>query len=475
MLVLGPNNARPRHRVPVLAAATLMMLSQSLAQVQAQPLSTPVSTFTLANGLQVVVVPDHRAPVVTHYVWYRAGAADETPGVSGVAHFLEHLMFKSTDKIASGDFSRIVARLGGQDNAFTTHDMTGYFQRIAKDRLRTVMEMEADRMQNLRLTEKEVTTERDVIMEERRSRTDNNPSSILAEQMSASLYQNHPYRIPIIGWMHEMAKLSREDALAFYTRFYAPNNAIVVVAGDVTVEEVRKLADATYGVLKPNSTIPATRVRPQEPPHPAPRRVELKDARVGNASIRRFYLTPSLANAKPGEAEALYVMMKILGNGPTSRLYQRLVAEENIASNAGGWYAGTGLDGGTIGLYAVAAAGVGLDRVEISIDAVLRELCDKGVTEDELGRAKKAFISEFIYESDSQSQLARRYGEGLLIGQTLDEINNWPTAIMKVTAEDILHVANAHLDLRKSVTGTLLPAAPEAVAQPAPKPVSNRS
>jgi zinc protease len=413
--------------------------------------------------------------VVTHYVWYRAGSADETPGVSGVAHFLEHLMFKSTDKIASGDFSRIVSRLGGQDNAFTTHDMTGYFQRIAKDRLRTVMEMEADRMQNLRLTEKEVATERDVIMEERRSRTDNSPSSILAEQMSASLYQNHPYRVPIIGWMHEMAKLTREDALAFYKRFYAPNNAIVVIAGDVTVEEVRKLADATYGALTPNSAISPSRVRPQEPPHPAPRRVELKDARVGNASIRRFYLTPSLATAKPGEAEALYVMMKILGNGPTSRLYQRLVAEESIASNAGGWYAGTGLDGGTIGVYAIAASGVGLDRVEASIDAVLRELCEKGVTEDELSRAKKAFISEFIYESDSQSQLARRYGEGLLIGQTLDEINNWPAAIMKVTAEDIVQVANAHLDLRKSVTGTLLPAAPEAVAQPAPKPVSNRS
>jgi zinc protease len=465
----------PGKRHLLVITTAVMMLMHSLQPSQAKPLATQVSTFTLANGLEVVVVPDHRAPVVTHYVWYRAGSADEPPGVSGIAHFLEHLMFKSTDKIASGEFSKIIARLGGQDNAFTTHDMTGYFQRISKDHLRTVMEMEADRMQNLRLTEKEVATEREVIMEERRSRTDNNPSSILSEQMSASLYQNHPYRIPIIGWMHEMAKLSREDALAFYKRFYAPNDAIVVVAGDITVEEVKKLAEATYGALKPNPAITSKRVRPQEPPHPAARRVELKDPRVGNASVRRFYLAPSLATAEEGEAEALYVLMKIAGNGPTSRLYQQLVAEEHIASNAGGWYAGTGLDGGTIGVYAIAAEGVGLDRVEASIDAVLRNLCEKGVTENELTRAKKAFISDFIYEADSQSQLARRYGEGLLIGQTIEQINNWPTAIMKVTAADVLRVANKHLDLRKSVTGTLLPAPPEAVAEPAPRPGSNKS
>jgi zinc protease len=320
-----------------------------------------------------------------------------------------------------------------------------------------------------------VATERDVILEERRSRTDNSPSAILSEQMSASLYQNHPYRIPIIGWMHEMAKLSREDALAFYKRFYAPNNAIVVVAGDVTLEEVRSLAEATYGVLKPNPAIPEKRVRPQEPPHPAPRRVELKDPRAGTASVRRFYLAPSLATAADGEAEALYLLMKIAGSGATSRLYQRLVAEEHIASSAGGWYSGTGLDGGTIGIYAVAADGVGLDKVEASIDRVLHELRHTSVTANELDRAKKSFISEFIYESDSQSQLARRYGEGLLIGQTIDQINNWPAAISKITAQDILRVANTHLDLRSSVTGTLLPVAPDAEADTVPKLTSNKS
>ena len=451
----------------LLMALSLMMLSPTLATARASSVSTKVSEFKLDNGLQVVVVPDHRAPVVTHYVWYRVGAADEPPGTSGIAHFLEHLMFKSTDKIASGDFSKIVSRLGGQDNAFTTNDMTGYFQRISKDRLKTMMEMEADRMVNLKLTEKEVTTERAVIIEERRSRTENNPSSILAEQMSAALYQNHPYRIPIIGWMHEMEKLSREDALNFYKRHYAPNNAIVVVAGDVTVEEVKALAEATYGKVPANPAI-KPRVRPQEPVQRAGRRVDLKDPRAGNSSVRRYYLAPAYGTAQPGEAEALHLLLKIAGQGATSRLYQKLVAEAKIASSAGGWYSGSGLDSGSIGLYAVAAPDVGLDKVEAAMDGVLNELRAKPVTPDELERAKKAYIADFIYEADSQSALARRYGEGLIIGQTIEQINNWPAAIAKVTAEDVQRVAAKFLDIRSSVTGTLVPLPPQAEADSAP-------
>jgi zinc protease len=457
----------------LLLALTLAMFTQTIDTLKASPAVSGVSEFKLANGLQVVVVPDHRAPVVTHYVWYRVGSADEPAGVSGIAHFLEHLMFKSTDKIESGSFSKIIARMGGQDNAFTSHDVTGYYQRIAKDRLKTVMEMEADRMLNLKLAEKEVATEREVIIEERRSRTENSPSSILSEQMSAALYQNHPYRIPIIGWMHEMAKLSREDALAFYKGHYAPNNAIVVVAGDVTAEEVKALTEAAYGALKPNPEI-KKRQRAQEPPHRAARRLELKDPRAGNASVRRFYLTPSLPTAAPGEAEALYLLLKIAGNGSTSRLYQKLVSEEKIASSAGGWYSGTGLDSGSIGLYAVAAEGVDLDKVEAGIDRVLHELREKGVTKDELDRAKKAFIAEFVYESDSQSALARRYGEGMILGLTIDQVNDWPAAIARVTAEDVQRVAAKHLDIRNSVTGRLIPTPPELESTSALKPAANK-
>ena len=466
-----PGTCRLR-RFALTLAIGLMMFAQTIQTLNASPAVSRVSEFTLSNGLQVIVVPDHRAPVVTHYVWYRVGSADEPPGVSGIAHFLEHLMFKSTDKIPSGAFSRTVAKLGGQDNAFTSHDVTGYYQRISKNHLSKVMEMEADRMMNLKLTEKEVATEREVIIEERRSRTENNPSSILSEQMSAALYQNHPYRIPIIGWMHEMAKLSREDALAFYKRFYAPNNAIVVVAGDVTDAEVRQLAEAAYGQLKPNADI-KKRQRPQEPPHRAPRRLEIKDPRAGNASVRRFYLAPSIPTAAPGEAEALYLLMKIAANGSTSRLYQRLVSEEKIASSAGGWYSGTGLDSGSIGVYAVAAADVDLDRVEASIDAVLKELREKGVTKEELDRAKKAFIAEFVYESDSQSALARRYAEGALLGLGIDRVNGWPADIAKVTAEDIQRVAAKHLNLQNSVTGRLIPMSGEA-ENAALKPAANK-
>jgi zinc protease len=450
-----------------------MLITQSFATAQANP-ANRVSEFKLANGLVLVVVPDTRAPVITHMVYFRVGSADEPPGVSGIAHFLEHLMFKSTDKLANGEFSAIVSRLGGQHNAFTSYDYTAYFERVAKDRLKNVMSMEADRMVNLRLGEAEVATERQVIIEERRVRTENVPSSLLTEQMSAALYQNHPYRIPIIGWMHEMAKLSREDALAFYKRFYAPNNAIVVVTGDVNPAEVKALAEATYGILPANPDI-GPRVRPQEPEQRAARRVELKDPRAGNASVRRYYLAPALTTAQPGEAEALYLLMKVAGMGGTSRIYQKLVAEEKIASSAGGWYSGLSLDSGSIGFYAVAAENVPLDKVEQGIDRVVRELREKGITEAELERAKKQFIAEFVYESDSQEQLARRYGGGLALGLTIDQINGWPAAIAKVTVTQVIEAAAKYLDIRRSVTGTLVPTAPSPENLPAPPASAKRS
>ena len=458
----------PGKRLSVLALGLTLMLTAQIAPTALAAASPRVSEFKLANGLTLVVVPDNRAPVVTHMVWIRAGAADEPPGVSGIAHFLEHLMFKSTEKLANGEFSAIVTRLGGQQNAFTSSDYTAYYQRVAKDRLKTMMEMEADRLVNLRLDPKEVDTERQVIIEERRLRVENVPSSILGEQMSATLYQNHPYRIPVIGWMHEMAKLSREDALAFYKRFYAPNNAIVVVTVDVDTNEVKVLAEATYGKLPANPQVVTKRVRPQEPEQRAPRRVDLKDPRAGNASLRRYYLAPTLLKSEPREAEALYLLMKIAGGGGTSRLYQSLVVQDKVASSAGGWYSGLYLDSGSIGVYAVAAEGVGLDKVEQSIDRVVTDLREKGVTQAELDRAKRQFLAEFVYESDSQESLARRYGSGLALGLTVAEIDRWPETIAQVTVDDVKRVAAKHLDMRHSVTGTLVPEStePENVAAP---------
>ncbi|HWB44793.1 MAG TPA: pitrilysin family protein [Hyphomicrobiaceae bacterium] len=438
---------------------TLMLLAQTFEKLEAATVATRVSTFMLANGLQVVVIPNHRAPVVTQYVWYRAGGADEPRGVSGIAHFLEHLMFKSTNNIGSGEFSKIVARMGGQDNAFTTQDYTGYFERIAKDRLPAVMRMEADRMVNLKLTEEEVATERAVILEERRSRVENNPAGILNEQMLATLYQNHPYGIPVIGWMHEMAKLSRADAIDFYKHHYAPNNAVLVIAGDVTLDEVKRLAEETFGAIPAKPDI-APRVRPSEPPARAARRVALADPRAGNASIRRYYLAPSYRTAGGNDAEALDLLMRIAGYGGTSRLYQALVVNDKVASNAGGWYVGWAYDNGSLGVHAVAAEGVGLDKVEAAMDRVLADLRQHGVTEAELERAKKNELADFVYQSDNQASLARRYGQGVILGMTIEQIEAWPSRIAKVTAADLQRVAAKYLDLRSSVTGTLTPAPP---------------
>ena len=451
-------------------AASLVTLMLSLSSYFSEAHATPRATeFALANGMKVVVVEDHRAPVVTHMVWYRVGAADEPPGVSGIAHFLEHLMFKSTDKIPNGEFSKIVSRIGGQDNAFTGHDVTAYFQRIAKDRLPQVMEMEADRMVNLRLEEKEVLTERNVILEERRSRTENNPSAILDEQMNAMLYLSHPYGLPVIGWEHEMAQLSRDDALTFYKRFYAPNNAILVVTGDITPEELRPLAEATYGKLPANADVKA-RARPQEPPHRAARRIELKDPRAGRPSFHRSYLAPAYLGAAPGEAEALDLLLKVLASGSTSRIYKRAVIEDKVAASTGGWYSGSARDSGKITVYAVPTDGVALDKVEAAIDLAIDDVKVNGISEAELARAKKTYLAEYVYDSDNQASLARRYGWSLTVGRTVKDIEEWPDRIAKVTLDDVKKVAAKYLDIRRSVTGTLIPISPDAPAAVAEKP-----
>ena len=426
-----------------------------------------VTEFKLANGMHIVVIPDRRAPVVTHMIWYRVGAADEPRGVSGIAHFLEHLMFKGTKQVASGDFSRIVARLGGNDNAFTGHDATAYFQRVAKQHLRQVMSMEADRMVNLTLDEREVMTERDVVLEERRSRVENSPSSILSEQMSAALYQNHPYGIPVIGWMHEIEQYTKEKALDFYKRHYGPNNAILVVAGDAEPDEVRKLAEETYGKIPANPQI-TERVRVKEPPHRAPRRIEYRDPRAGRITVSRHYLVPSYNTAAPGEAEALDLMMKVAAGGSTSRLYRSLVVDKKIASSASGYYSGSNMDSGIIGFSAVVGTGSTVAEVEAAIDAVIEEMKTTPVSVEELDRAKRLYAAEYIYQTDSQSSLARRYGWGLVTGATVAQIDAWPMELAKVTVEQVQAAAVNHLLLNNSVTGVLLPEAkaPDAPAAP---------
>jgi zinc protease len=414
-----------------------------------------VTHFTLANGLEVVVIPDHRAPVVTHMLWYKVGSADEVPGKSGLAHFLEHLMFKGTANNPAGRFSQVVATVGGQENAFTSSDYTGYFQRVPRDQLSAMMQFEADRMTGLVLTDEVVRPELSVVLEEQNMRVANNPAARLGQMMDAALYVNHPYGRPVIGWRHEIEQLDRGDALAFYRRFYTPNNAILLITGDVTPDQVRTMADATYGKI-PRVAEVGPRIRPQEPAPEAARSVTLADARVTQPNISRYYLVPSSTTARPGESEALDVLAHILGRGSNSRLYQELVMGKRIAVNAGANYDGTAVDNTRLTVYATPKPGTSLAALEEAIDAVVAEVLGKGITDDELERAKSRMIADAVYANDSQRTLAQWYGAALATGSTVEHVRSWPDRIRLVTAEAIRDAARRFLDKRRSVTGYLV-------------------
>ena len=412
-------------------------------------------TFTLENGMEVVVVPNHRAPVVVHMVWYRVGAADDPVGKSGIAHFLEHLMFKGTPSHPDGEFSRLVARHGGNENAFTSQDYTGYYQKVAKERLELVMALEADRMTNLVLSDEVVLPERDVIIEERRSRVDNEPSALLGEQIAAALYLAHPYGVPIIGWEHEMRELTTEDALAFYRRHYAPGNAVLVVSGDITLAELKPLAEKYYGVIPARDIAP--RLRPQEPPQRAARHLELRDGRVSQPSLSRSYIAPSLTAGATEHAYPLQLLAEALGRGATSRLYRALVVERRLAASAGAWYDDLSLDLTRFVVYATPSPGVEIAELEAAIDEEIARVLDDGVGEDEIARIKRRLIAETTYARDSLSTAARAFGGARTSGVSVEEIEAWPDRIDAVTVEQINAAARAVLRPEGSVTGILLP------------------
>ncbi|HEY4342894.1 MAG TPA: pitrilysin family protein [Parvibaculum sp.] len=412
--------------------------------------------FRLANGMDVVVIPDHRAPVVTHMVWYRIGSGDETPGKTGLAHFLEHLMFKGTDKIAPGQFSKTVARNGGQDNAFTSYDFTAFYQAIAKDRLPLVMEMEADRMTHLKLTDKEVLPERDVVIEELRMRIENEPVAQLQSAMNAALYGASPYGRDVIGVKSEVEKLSTQDALDFYRRFYTPNNAILIVAGDVTAAELKPLAEKYYGVIAPRAPT-LHRERPKVLWPQAPKRLALHDERVREATWIRAYPAPSSAEAGPRDSAALDVLAEILGGGTTSRLYRALVIHDRIATAVQSWYEGDQLGGGSFGIYALPRVGGSTAGAEKAIDVELEKFLGSEIGAGELERAKTQLIASATYARDTQQTMAYSYGSGLATGLSAKDVYEWPDHVRAVTAADVLAAAHKVLDARHAVTGELLP------------------
>ncbi|MGH1576837.1 M16 family metallopeptidase [Planktotalea sp.] len=413
-----------------------------------------VSTFELDNGMEVVVIEDHRAPVVVHMMWYRAGSADEKPGVSGVAHFLEHLLFKATDNMESGEFSKTVAANGGSDNAFTSYDYTAYFQRVAADRLDLMMQMEAERMVNLRLSEADILTEREVIIEERNQRTENDPSALFGEQASASLYLNHRYGVPIIGWRHEMETLGLQDALAYYKQYYAPNNAILIVAGDVTPDEVKELAMRHYAPLAANPDLPE-RARPQEPQHNAARRLEYKDPRVAQPYVSRTYLAPERDSGDQKAAAALMLGAALLGDGQTSFMKQKLEFEEKSAVYSTAYYRGTALDDTRFTTIVVPVPGVSLSEAEASMDRVLQEFMATPIDLEHLDRIKRNLRAQDIFAKDNVQGLANRYGRALTSGLTIKDILEWPDVVESVTEEDIKAALKDVLQERTSVTGWL--------------------
>lgn len=437
-----------------LATACVALVTWALP-AHAQTIDDYVTTFTLDNGMDVVVIEDHRAPVVTNMVWYKAGSADEPPGSSGVAHFLEHLLFKGTETLAPGEFSKVVAANGGTDNAFTSYDYTGYYQRIAADRLELVMKMEADRMVNLQLDEADILTERDVIIEERNTRTENDPGALFGEQRNAALYLNHPYGTPIIGWRHEMETLNLQQALAYYEKFYAPNNAILIVAGDVLPEDVRVLAEKYFGPIPANPEL-GDRVRPQEPPQTAERRLQFKDPRVAQPYVIRSYLAPERDPGAQEKAAALSLLSEVLGGGQTSVLSKKLQFDTQTAVYAGAFYRGLSYDDTSFGLIIVPSEGVPLQEAEDALDQAVAEFLEEGIDDEQLERIKFQLKAQQIYALDNIEGIARRYGSSLTAGLTVEDVQAWPDILQATTEEDILAAAREVFNRDASVTGWLM-------------------
>lgn len=435
----------------------MRLLAAALAVFATSAIAEEVTTYQLDNGMDVVVIEDHRAPVVVHMLWYRAGSADEPVGSSGVAHYLEHLLFKATDTVESGEFQRIVAENGGSDNAFTSYDYTGYFQRVAADRLPLMMQYEANRMNNLVLTEEDIVTERGVILEERNQRTENSPGALAREQMRAAQFLNHRYGVPIIGWKHEMETLDMEDALSFYDIYYSPNNAILVVAGDVQPDEVLALAQEHYGPLPVEPNLPE-RFRTQEPPQTAERRLIFEDPRVAQPYVSRTYLAPERDEGAQEEAAALTYLAELIGGSPfTSALGIALQFDTNTAVYSGAYYDGLNLDDGTFGMTVVPAEGVSLQEAENAMDAAVAAFLEEGIDPVRMQALRTQLKASEIYARDNVGGLARRYGAALTSGLTVEDVQAWPDILQAVTAEDVLAAAERVLDRDQSVTGWVVP------------------
>ena len=412
-----------------------------------------VTSFSLENGMKVVVVEDHRAPVVTHMVWYRAGASDENSGKSGIAHLLEHLLFKETENVGNGEFSQTVAALGGSDNAFTSQDYTAYYQRVSKQYLDLMMYYESDRMKNLKISELDFNTEVKVVIEERSQRTDSKPGALFNEQNMASLYLNHPYGVPIVGWRHELDDLVLEDAIDYYKTYYSPNNAILIVSGDVDPKNVQILANKFYGSLE-NTIYLDVRKRPAEPPQIVERRLIFEDERVSQPYITRTYLAAERDPGQQREAAALTLLADLIGSdGIQSILGKTLQLDNKKAIYTNAYYNGLSYDDTNFSLIVVPNNDVTLLDIEAELDKVINTFISKGIDEDHLERIKFQYKAQQIYSLDSAYSQARRFGVALTSGLTIEDVLAWPKIIQDIKSAEILAAAVSLFKKESSVTG----------------------
>jgi zinc protease len=418
----------------------------------------PAEAFTLANGLEVVALPSSRAPIVSQTVVYKVGSADEVPGKTGVAHFLEHMMFKGTAIVGPTEFSRTVSKNGGRDNAYTSYDSTGYYQTVAPDRLELVMRMEADRMANLRITEKELIPERQVVLEERRMRIENSPAALLDEAVQEQLFGRYkPYGMPVSGFVDDVKKLGVGDLAAFYQRHYAPNNAVLIVAGDTTAAEVHKLAEKYYGALPQRKIEP--RRRPAEGAISLPQRASRADARVAEPRWARHYLAPSYRKGETQHAYALQVLAHLLGGSETSRLWRALVIDSRLALSAWASYSPSqlGLTSFDLGVHPTSPTPI--VEIESAVGSQLGRLIDEGVKADEIERSQNQLLAGAIYAQDSLANGPRLYGSMLSIGGSVADIDAWPQRIAAVTPADVVAAARHVWRPERLVTSLLTPQA----------------
>jgi zinc protease len=416
-------------------------------------------SFMLDNGLQVVVIPKKSAPAITNMVWYKVGAADEPQGLSGMAHYFEHLMFKGTEKLAPGEFSTTVKKLGGNDNAFTSQDYTAYFQTISKEHLPRILEMEADRMVNLSVPKEHFDSEKKVVLEERRQRTENDPKGLFIEQMKSALYINHPYGTPVIGWMDEIKGYEWDDVKIFYDTWYAPNNAIVIISGNVTAEEVKSHIEKVFGNI-PSKEIPK-RIRSIIPPSIGESLMTLSHKTINQPSTLTISLATSYTQNK-NDSLALQVLQEIMSGGASTRLYKNLVVNQKKAINADLTYQSNGLNDTLIWLSATPVDGVSLEETDQLLQAEIQKVINKGVTETEVNEAIQRLKDAAIFARDSIAGPAMIMGRELTTGSTVDDVENWPDNISKVTKEDVQRVTKIYLNFqnpwkRQPITGHFLP------------------